>query len=80
MIISAYNILVSEIVKILKKEELIDSNNGDVLTIDRSQGTDKQIIIFLFQRGNKELTENPRRLNVALTRAKNKFIIIGSLR
>lgn len=49
-----------------------------MLTIDRSQGTDKEIIIFIFHQGNKELIENYRRLNVALTRAKNKFIIVGS--
>ena len=49
-----------------------------MLTIDRSQGSDKEVIVLLFQRGNEELVENPRRLNVALTRAKNKFIIIGS--
>ena len=41
LIISAYNILVTEIVKLLKKDGLIDQNKGDVLTIDRSQGTDK---------------------------------------
>lgn len=57
---------------------MIDRNEGDVLTIDRSQGTDKEVILFLFHKGNKDLVENPRRLNVALTRAKNKFIIIGS--
>lgn len=62
----------------MKSEELIDRNRGDVLTIDRSQGTDKEVILFLFYKGNRELIENPRRLNVALTRAKNKFIIIGS--
>jgi superfamily I DNA and/or RNA helicase len=36
------------------------------------------VIIFIFHSGNKELIENERRLNVALSRAKNKFIIIGS--
>jgi superfamily I DNA and/or RNA helicase len=36
------------------------------------------VIILLIERGNEELMENPRRLNVALTRAKSKLIIIGS--
>ena len=49
-----------------------------MLTIDKSQGTDKEVIIFIFHQGNRELIENYRRLNVALTRAKNKFIIVGS--
>ena len=48
------------------------------MTIDKSQGTDKEVIIFIFHQGNKLLVENYRRLNVALTRAKNKFIIVGS--
>ena len=78
LIISVFNSSVHEIVLYLTGKKLIDSNQGDVLTIDKSQGSDKEVIIFLFHKGNKELVENPRRLNVALTRAKNKFIIIGS--
>lgn len=78
LIISAYNSLVHQLVSALNKEKLIEGNSSDVLTIDKSQGTDKEVIIFIFHKGNKDLIENYRRLNVALTRAKNKFIIVGS--
>lgn len=78
LIISAYNSLVHQLVRALKKEQLIEDNNSDVLTIDKSQGSDKEIIILIFHQGNRELIENYRRLNVALTRAKNKLIIVGS--
>jgi DNA replication ATP-dependent helicase Dna2 len=49
-----------------------------VLTIDKSQGIDREVVVLLIERGNEELVENPRRLNVALTRAKSKLIVIAS--
>jgi superfamily I DNA and/or RNA helicase len=48
------------------------------MTIDRSQGTDKEIVILVIEKGAQQLVENPRRLNVALTRAKSKLIVVGS--
>lgn len=72
------NTSVNKIVDLLKQSKTILDNNGAILTIDKSQGIDKDIIILLIERGNEELVQNPRRLNVALTRAKSKLIIIGS--
>ena len=48
------------------------------MTIDRSQGIDKEIIVLVIEKGNQKLVDNPRRLNVALTRAKSKLIVVGS--
>lgn len=55
----------------------------EVSTIDRFQGRDKSVIILSFVRSNTKgkvghLLEDFRRLNVAVTRAKYKLIMIGS--
>ena len=55
----------------------------EVSTIDRYQGRDKPAIILSFVRSNSEgnvgrLLQDKRRLNVALTRAKAKLILVGS--
>ena len=54
----------------------------DTWTIDKSQGRDKPCIILSFVRSNAEglaghLLEDACRLNVALTRAKAKLIMVG---
>ena len=72
------NSSVNRIFDSLKQSKTIQENHGCILTIDKSQGIDKDIIVLLIERGNEELVQNPRRLNVALTRAKSKLIIIGS--
>jgi len=57
------------------------SNYPDIIidTIDRFQGSDKEIIILsLCTLHSPNLLEDDRRLNVALTRAKKKMIIIGN--
>ena len=50
------------------------------MTIDKSQGIDKECIIFLMENGGErnKLTRDISRLNVSLTRAKSKLVIIGS--
>ncbi len=53
------------------------------LTIDSAQGRDKECIVLSFVRSNPErdtgdLLTDWRRLNVALTRAKQKLILLGS--
>uniref|UniRef100_A0A0N5BT39 DNA replication ATP-dependent helicase/nuclease n=1 Tax=Strongyloides papillosus TaxID=174720 RepID=A0A0N5BT39_STREA len=74
----------------LINDELVslDKNNGklnnvEVSTIDQFQGRDKKVIVFStvynYTGDNEtcELLNSSRRMNVALTRAKNKLIIIG---
>ncbi|XP_073729316.1 DNA replication ATP-dependent helicase/nuclease DNA2 [Misgurnus anguillicaudatus] len=55
----------------------------EVNTVDKYQGRDKSIIIVSFVRNNTdgnlgELLQDWRRLNVAITRAKHKLLMIGS--
>ncbi|MFX0124213.1 MAG: AAA domain-containing protein [Candidatus Hodarchaeota archaeon] len=58
----------------------IGINSGiTVDTIDRFQGSDKELIILsLCTLSRPHILEDERRLNVALTRAKKKLIIIGN--
>nr|OQO23072.1 hypothetical protein B0A51_09576 [Rachicladosporium sp. CCFEE 5018] len=55
----------------------------DVDSADRFQGRDKEVIILSFVRSNPqnevgELLRDWRRINVALTRARSKLVILGS--
>jgi DNA replication ATP-dependent helicase Dna2 len=68
-----------------EKESFIEWKRGglEVSTIDRFQGRDKPVIIVSFVRSNTKgkvgkLLEDFRRLNVAVTRAKYKLIMVGS--
>ncbi|XP_051779352.1 DNA replication ATP-dependent helicase/nuclease DNA2 [Erpetoichthys calabaricus] len=54
----------------------------EVNTVDKYQGRDKSVIIVSFVRSNSdghlgELLQDWRRLNVAITRAKHKLIMLG---
>ena len=54
------------------------------MTIDKAQGRDKDCIIASFVRSNNEgvvgnIIQDWRRINVLLTRAKTKLILIGSM-
>ncbi|XP_073404246.1 DNA replication ATP-dependent helicase/nuclease DNA2 isoform X2 [Dendrobates tinctorius] len=60
----------------------LSSSGVEVNTVDKYQGRDKSIIILSFVRSNidgklGDLLKDWRRLNVALTRAKHKLIMIG---
>lgn len=59
---------------------MIDFNQGDVLTIDKSQGIDKECIIFLMESRSDYniLARDISRLNVSLTRSKSKLIVIST--
>ncbi|KAK9542627.1 hypothetical protein VZT92_000471 [Zoarces viviparus] len=56
----------------------------EVNTVDKYQGRDKSLIIFSFVRSTAEegnlgeLLKDWRRLNVAITRAKHKLLMVGS--
>ncbi|XP_062852289.1 DNA replication ATP-dependent helicase/nuclease DNA2 [Trichomycterus rosablanca] len=56
----------------------------EVNTVDKYQGRDKSVIIVSFVRSNSEgnlgeLLKDWRRLNVAITRAKHKLLMLGSV-
>uniref|UniRef100_A0A671YL56 DNA replication ATP-dependent helicase/nuclease n=1 Tax=Sparus aurata TaxID=8175 RepID=A0A671YL56_SPAAU len=52
----------------------------EVNTVDRYQGRDKSLIILSFVRSTLgELLKDWRRLNVAITRAKHKLLMVGSV-
>ncbi|BGP19447.1 hypothetical protein JCM10213_006267 [Rhodosporidiobolus nylandii] len=63
--------------------ELEGFSGVEVLTADRSQGRDKEVIIVSLVRSNNagsvgDLLKDWRRLNVCLTRAKSKLVLFGS--
>lgn len=69
----------------LLKEKLQDERHKDleILTADQFQGRDKDCIVISLVRSNLEqksgsLLKELRRVNVAMTRAKSKLILIGS--
>ena len=56
----------------------------EVNTVDQYQGRDKECIVFSLVRSNSDgqigiLLKDWRRINVAISRAKSKLIILGSL-
>ncbi len=69
----------------LIKSEISDIHPDlELMTIDKSQGRDKDCIIVSFVRSNPDgnvgnLLQDWRRINVLLTRAKTKLIMIGSI-
>lgn len=57
--------------------------SAEVLTIDKAQGRDTRCVIVSLVRSNPqgeaaELLVDDRRLNVAITRAKHKLVLVGS--
>lgn len=89
-VITPYRAQVREVKKALvKKGILINDSLDDVLvdTVERMQGQEKDYVIFTLANSNPvevedrlEFFYSPNRLNVAITRARTKFIMIGNER
>lgn len=84
-IITAYSAQISEIEKALQNEDIENPHAIGLDTIDSFQGAEREAIIVSCVRSNDDhasgfLTfpdEGKRRLNVALTRAKKRLVVIG---
>ena len=67
----------------LLKQALRHRSNIEMHTADKFQGRDKEVVILSLVRSNEQqivgdLLKDKRRVNVALTRARTKLIILGS--
>lgn len=65
-------------------EQESSSSRPEILTVDEAQGRDKKCVVVSFVRSNTErrvgkLLPNWRRLNVLLTRAQAKLVLVGSV-
>ncbi len=84
-IITPYTAQINTIKNAIKNERITNSRSIKIDTIDSFQGSEREAIIVSFVRSNSYnasgflefLEEGKRRLNVALTRAKRRLVIIG---
>ena len=67
----------------LIKQSLRHRSGVEMLTADKFQGRDKEVVVLSLVRSNEdqivgELLKDWRRVNVALTRARTKLLVLGS--
>ncbi|GGL41685.1 ATPase AAA [Halarchaeum grantii] len=85
-VISAYSGQVSEIHDRVNRLDIEDPRAVSVDTVDSFQGGEREAIIVSFVRSNDDgysgflefPDEGPRRLNVALTRARKRLVLVGN--
>lgn len=78
--------MVSQKIRLLEEMEsicLLKNRGLEISTVDKYQGRDKTAIALSFVRSNSKrrvgrLLSDTRRINVAVTRAKSKLIMVGS--
>ena len=67
----------------LIRRYMADYPGIEVKTIDKYQGSEKDVIVISFSQsrsGILPILQDERRLNVAVTRAKKKLVVVGNLR
>ncbi|WP_327054040.1 AAA domain-containing protein [Halomicrococcus gelatinilyticus] len=84
-VISAYSGQIGRIRSRLDGSDVDDAGQVTVDTVDSFQGGERDVIVISFVRSNDEgrsgfletPEEGPRRLNVALTRARKRLVLVG---
>ncbi|MFD1572196.1 AAA domain-containing protein [Halorubrum laminariae] len=84
-IITSYSAQIGKIAGELHNQDIENPNRIEVDTIDSFQGSERKAIIVSFVRSNDRNNagflefpdEGPRRLNVALTRAQKRLVLVG---
>jgi len=85
-VITAYNGQVGKIIAHVNQLDIEDPRRVDIDTVDSFQGGEREAIIVSFVRSNPDgysgflefPEEGPRRLNVAVTRARKRLVLIGN--
>ncbi len=85
-VISAYSGQVGKIISGVNRLDIENPTRIDVDTVDSFQGGEREAIIVSFVRSNDKgysgflefPDEGPRRLNVALTRARKRLVLVGN--
>lgn len=66
------------------KEEIVDNefvyskNKIDIATVDKFQGQEQQVAIYSTVKDDNSFVANSNRLNVSISRAKDKFILVSN--
>lgn len=84
-VISAYSGQIGHIGSRVNQLDITDPHAVSINTVDSFQGSEREAIIVSFVRSNPEgysgflefPEEGPRRLNVALTRARKRLVLVG---
>jgi hypothetical protein len=84
-VITPYTAQKAEIERTLAETDGVDAGRIDVDTVDSFQGSERAAVVVSFVRSNDEARsgflafpeEGPRRLNVALTRARARLVLVG---
>lgn len=84
-VISPYRHQLKLITRLFQQVSAIACEDIEINTVDKYQGRDKSCIVVSLARSNAnsnvgDLLRDWRRVNVAITRAKRKLVLIGSLK
>ncbi|QLD90535.1 AAA family ATPase [Natronomonas salina] len=85
-VITPYSGQIGKIRAELSRIDGLDTGPVKIATVDSFQGSEREVIVVSFVRSNPEgfsgfltfPTEGPRRLNVSLTRARRRCVLVGN--
>ncbi|KAJ3474699.1 hypothetical protein NLI96_g12309 [Meripilus lineatus] len=81
MLLSMFSDLQPNVPTVLHSERIAELRDVKIQTVDGFQGSEEDVIIFSTVRKHGRISEfiaDERRLNVALTRAKRAFVLVGN--